>query len=263
MKPLYWTRIQLGNVPVFPGAVSSGPLIWDQVTDVEVSGQDLEDMFGKAERKAKAVKEEVTKKPDKVAKIIDGKKSQNLGIFLRSNKIDAELIKQILFECDTSLEVETLIQLQSLKASPEDELPLLQDHVRTKPDVPLDTPDQFLLELSRIHMLDERLSCLLFQSTFSTACEDISVRIDYVRSSSRFLMENKDLRNVLGVILGKIINVYSVFFLTFLILACGNYLNGGNKQRGQADGFAIDILPKLKDVKTKDNFSNLLSFIVK
>merc|ERR1719232_2484738 len=114
MKPLYWTRIQLGNVPVFPGAVSSGPLIWDQV-----SGQDLEDMFGKAERKAKAVKEEVTKKPNKVAKIIDGKKSQNLGIFLRSNKIDAELIKQILFECDTSLEVETLIQLQSLKASPE------------------------------------------------------------------------------------------------------------------------------------------------
>ena len=207
MKPLYWTRIQLGNVPVFPGAVSSGPLIWDQVTDVEVSGQDLEDMFGKAERKAKAVKEEVTKKPDKVAKIIDGKKSQNLGIFLRSNKIDSELIKQILFECDTSLEVETLIQLQSLKASPEDELPLLQDHVRTKPDVPLDTPDQFLLELSRIHMLDERLSCLLFQSTFSTACEDISVRIDYVRSSSRFLMENKDLRNVLGVILGKIIYV--------------------------------------------------------
>jgi formin 2 len=43
-----------------------------------------------------------------------------------------------------------------------------------------------------------------------------------------------------------------------VILACGNYMNGGNVQRGQADGFAIDILPKLKDVKSKDNSITLL-----
>ena len=29
-------------------------------------------------------------------------------------------------------------------------------------------------------------------------------------------------------------------------------------QRGQADGFAIDILPNLKDVKSKDNSLTLL-----
>lgn len=46
-------------------------------------------------------------------------------------------------------------------------------------------------------------------------------------------------------------------------LACGNYLNGGNNQRGQADGFNIEILSKLKDVKTKDNFSNLLKYVVR
>ena len=40
-------------------------------------------------------------------------------------------------------------------------------------------------------------------------------------------------------------------------------MNGGNKQRGQADGFAIDILPKVKDVKTKDNSDNLLGFVVR
>jgi hypothetical protein len=43
-----------------------------------------------------------------------------------------------------------------------------------------------------------------------------------------------------------------------IILACGNYMNGGNMQRGQADGFAIDILSKLKDVKSKDNSLTLL-----
>ncbi|TSS85083.1 Formin-2 [Bagarius yarrelli] len=37
-----------------------------------------------------------------------------------------------------------------------------------------------------------------------------------------------------------------------LILAFGNFMNGGNRSRGQADGFTLDVLPKLKDVKSRD-----------
>lgn len=40
-------------------------------------------------------------------------------------------------------------------------------------------------------------------------------------------------------------------------------MNGGNIARGQADGFELDILPKLKDVKCKDNSTNLLHYLVK
>ena len=47
-----------------------------------------------------------------------------------------------------------------------------------------------------------------------------------------------------------------------LVLAFGNYMNGGNVSRGQADGFELDILPKLKDVKCKSNSSNLLHYLV-
>lgn len=36
-----------------------------------------------------------------------------------------------------------------------------------------------------------------------------------------------------------------------LVLAFGNYMNGGNRTRGQADGFGLEILPKLKDVKSR------------
>lgn len=54
-----------------------------------------------------------------------------------------------------------------------------------------------------------------------------------------------------------------------LILAFGNYMNGGNRTRGQADGFGLEILPKLKDVKSrvstlfliKDNFSQVIIFL--
>lgn len=34
-----------------------------------------------------------------------------------------------------------------------------------------------------------------------------------------------------------------------LVLAFGNYMNGGT-QRGQADGFDLEVLAKLKDVKS-------------
>ncbi|XP_054885627.1 formin-2 isoform X2 [Poeciliopsis prolifica] len=47
-----------------------------------------------------------------------------------------------------------------------------------------------------------------------------------------------------------------------LVLAFGNFMNGGNRSRGQADGFTLDILPKLKDVKSCDNSTSLLSYIV-
>nr|XP_046207878.1 formin-2-like [Oncorhynchus gorbuscha] len=47
-----------------------------------------------------------------------------------------------------------------------------------------------------------------------------------------------------------------------LILAFGNFMNGGNRSRGQADGFTLDILPKLKDIESSDNCQSLLSYIV-
>jgi hypothetical protein len=42
----------------------------------------------------------------------------------------------------------------------------------------------------------------------------------------------------------------------------GNYLNGGSRTRGQADGFGIDILPKLGDLKARDGSQTLLHFVV-
>lgn len=40
-------------------------------------------------------------------------------------------------------------------------------------------------------------------------------------------------------------------------------MNGGSCQRGQADGFSIDILPKIKDVKSKVPNLTLISYVEK
>ncbi len=39
-------------------------------------------------------------------------------------------------------------------------------------------------------------------------------------------------------------------------------MNGGNVTRGQADGFGLEILSKLKDVKSKDAKITLLHNVV-
>merc|ERR1719315_634605 len=74
MKPLYWSRIQIPNVPGVSGI--QGPLLWDQLDDVDIEGHVLEDLFGKAAPKPKEKKEE---KPEvekiRLVKLIDGKKS--------------------------------------------------------------------------------------------------------------------------------------------------------------------------------------------
>jgi len=45
------------------------------------------------------------------------------------------------------------------------------------------------------------------------------------------------------------------------VLAVGNYLNGGTA-RGQAYGFKLEALKKLRDTKTADNQSTLLHYLV-
>jgi hypothetical protein len=40
-------------------------------------------------------------------------------------------------------------------------------------------------------------------------------------------------------------------------------MNGGNRTRGQADGFGLEILARLRDVKSKDSSVTLLHFIVR
>lgn len=47
-----------------------------------------------------------------------------------------------------------------------------------------------------------------------------------------------------------------------IILTLGNYMNGGNMMRGQADGFGLEILGKLKDVKSNVPGVTLLHYVV-
>lgn len=64
--------------------------------------------------------------------------------------------------------------------------------------------------------------------------------------------------NKLALIFQALLDMKTVKEILGLILAFGNYMNGGNRTRGQADGFGLEILPKLKDVKSRVSNSSFL-----
>ncbi|KAK0151790.1 Formin-2 [Merluccius polli] len=105
-----------------------------------------------------------------------------------------------------------------------------KDHAK-----PLDKPEQFLHQLSQIPNFHERVFCILFQSSFTECISSILRKLDIMQRVCKTLQSGEGVMNVLG-----------------LILAFGNFMNGGNRTRGQADGFNLDILPKIKDVKSVD-----------
>ena len=85
----------------------------------------------------------------------------------------------------------------------------------------------------------------MFQATFAEDIGSIRDRIKMIQTTISMLMTSSSIKKIFG-----------------LILALGNYMNGGNRTRGQADGFGLEILPKLKDVKSKESNFTLLHFIV-
>lgn len=118
--------------------------------------------------------------------------------------------------------------------------------MKTNPETPLDKPEQFLLELSEIPNFADRIACFMFQSEYEDSVNTIDSKLNNIKSTCEMLLSAESVKSLMAI-----------------ILALGNYMNGGNLTRGQADGFGIEILSKLKDVKSKDSSVTLLHFIVR
>ncbi|KAM4013257.1 formin-1 isoform 3-T6 [Anomaloglossus baeobatrachus] len=247
MKPLYWTRIQLKTN-------SANPSLWDSLKEPEIADiKEFEDLFCKAsvQQKKKPLSETYEKKTKakKIIKLLDGKRSQAVGILISSLHLDMKDIQQAILNVDDSVvDLETLEALYENRAQKE-ELETIKKHYETSTAENvklLDKPEQFLYELSQIPNFTERAKCIIFQSLFAEGIGSVHRKIDIVTQICTSLLEITSVKDIMG-----------------LILAFGNYMNGGNRTRGQADGFGLEILPKLKDVKSRDNGVSLVDYVVR
>ncbi|KAM9435297.1 formin [Clarias gariepinus] len=245
MKPLYWTRIQIQD--------SRKDTLWSLLKEPDiVNTNEFAEMFAKMaspiKRKPLSEAYNKTAKGKKIIKVLDSKRSQAVGILISSLHLEMKDIQKAILMMDNSVvDLDAIEALYENSAQPE-ELAKIRKHYETSDEEHvrlLDKPEQFLYELSLIPQFSLRARCILLQSTFTDAVASIQRKTNIVLQVSKGLLERESVRDVLG-----------------LVLAFGNYMNGGSRHRGQADGFDLEILPKLKDVKSRDNCISLVDYVV-
>ncbi|XP_061098613.1 formin-like [Conger conger] len=244
MKPLYWTRIQVQE--------NNCTNLWGSLEEPEIlNPQEFEELFSKATpqptKKPLCDAYEKKARAKQIIKLLDGKRSQAVGILISSLHLDMKDIHQALMTVDNSVvDLETIEALYENRAQ-NDELETIKKHYETSKDDKmklLDKPEQFLYELAQIPDFSDRAHCLIFQATFSDGVSSVCRKVEIISDVCKCLLNKVSVRDVMG-----------------LVLAFGNYMNGGNRTRGQADGFSLEILPKLKDVKSRDNQISLVDYV--
>ncbi|KAG7466373.1 hypothetical protein MATL_G00163900 [Megalops atlanticus] len=245
MKPLYWTRIQIQD--------NNNNTLWGSLEEPDiVNTKEFEDLFSKAtpQPKKKPLSDTYEKKAKakKIIKLLDGKRSQAVGILISSLHLEMKDIQQAVLTVDNSVvDLETIEALYENRAQ-NDELEKIKKHYENSKEDEvklLDKPEQFLYELSQIPDFSGRAHCIIFQSVFFDGMSSVRRKVEIISRVCKGLLERSSVRDVMG-----------------LVLAFGNYMNGGNRTRGQADGFGLEILPKLKDVKSRDNRISLVDYVV-
>lgn len=241
MIHLYWKRI------IVPETEQKS--YWATIDETQLNMDEFTERFARQviSKQSKAANK-ATKKP-KFIKVLDNKRSQSVGIFAQSlnrTRVDSKTIEAAIYNWDTaSVGLDLMQQMLEQKATNK-ELQLIKEAHTAQPDLPLDGPEEFLLQLSQVSCAAERISCLLFCTEFDECSQQIEQKIGTVQTLCEFLMASDSLKVLFSI-----------------ILTLGNYMNGGNSLRGQADGFGLDVLSKLNDVKSKDKKITLLHYIVK
>ena len=215
MRPLYWTRIQVPSSHL----VDKNQDLWEDLEETPIEVEEFDNLFSRPQVKPKAKKEDKkVENPTKitVAKLLDPKRSQNVGIFIKSKHLEIHELENCIYHFDNSvIDFETLGQVKANQATP-DEIMIIKNHIENSTDIPLDGPEQFLLDLSGISNFNERLECFMFQTRFSDCLNEIENRLHNIKHVCDMLISSQAMKQVFSV-----------------VLSCGNYMNGGNLQRGE------------------------------
>ena len=94
---------------------------------------------------------------------------------MKSSKLCLQGVEEIVYRLNYTGDLESLVTLRSFQAT-EEELGMLEHHTTTQADQPLDLPDQFLLQISKLNSLDSRLACLQFKMGFSDKVDEVEVK---------------------------------------------------------------------------------------
>ena len=224
LKQLQWQRVLL-----MPESSPDRPnLIWNNVKESKLDIDEVVSLF--AIKKKEQPKE---KKPKiEIKKFLDPKRTQEVSI-IYSKLPSPEEVGKALITLDQSLlnsdQVDGLLKILITKEE-------LQMYKSMGEDGNWDKCEKYLVEINDIPNHQIKLKIWSLTNTFEEKIPGLTESLEYMISACDEIKNNKYFSLILSIILGL-----------------GNILNGGSN-RGQADGFSMDLLNKLPGIK--DNLGN-------
>jgi hypothetical protein len=233
MKQMNWTKVGNNKIP---------DTYWEKLNDelIRLDLDLLEEMFAakEIEKKDTPIIAKKTKQT-----LIDAKRANNLAITLsRFKDVTYPKIRESILKFDESvINAENATALLEYIPTKE-EITVLNEY--KGPTEELGTAERFLLEMLKVPNYEERLRSIQYKLTFDEQVQYLQPDIQAVLFASKQVRSSNKFKKILEI-----------------ILAIGNYLNGGGF-RGGAFGFTMDTLNKLKDTKSVDNKKTLIHYII-
>ena len=236
MKSLFWEVIPAKDIK---------DTLWDKLDDtkIKISLDKFEEKFSQVKKEPKKVVAE-KKTPAKKEKktFLEPDRTRMMSIVLNKIRIDTLELSDAIEKYDLKIltpEVCTLL----LPILPNDaevkEVSAFQGDIMEE----LAPCDQFVLIISGIAAYKERIKTIIFKYNYLNDYMVIKEEIDRIFNVYKFMKEDKKLQRLFEI-----------------ILALGNYMNGGSF-RGGAYGFTLNSLTKFAD--TKSSGINFIDYIVK
>jgi len=173
--------------------------------------------------------------------LVDAKRAYNVAISLSRFKMSYEELRDAVMNFnDNVLSLEMIDVLCEILPQPE-EMKLVKSYTGNIDR--LGDVEKFFLTMA-VPSLASRLKSFVFLLSFSQLASSIEDAIEIVSTANNNISYSTEIRTLLGI-----------------LLRLGNYLNAQNKLP-QVYGFQLSTLSKIRGVKTIDNKSTLLHYVV-
>uniref|UniRef100_A0A8C2ETR2 Diaphanous related formin 1 n=1 Tax=Cyprinus carpio TaxID=7962 RepID=A0A8C2ETR2_CYPCA len=225
-------RANWSKVCMFPHVCTSYKCQYIFLISITISKKDQEASEDKKNAQKKKVKE---------LKVLDSKTSQNLSIFLGSNRMPYEEMKNVILEVNEKVLTENMVQ-SLLKLLPEQEQMNTLSEMKDEYEE-LAESEQFGVVISSVKRLKPRLTSILFRLQFEEQVNNVKPDVVAVTAACEELRKSESFAKLLE-----------------MTLLLGNFMNAGSRN-AKAFGFSISYLCKLRDTKSADQKQTLLHFL--
>lgn len=244
LKHLDWSRIILKD-----GSQSSLTTVWHTMAEPKIDVEELEKLFRCFGGVGCNLYDDIVcrrgKTKHQYVTILTSDQSRRLVSTMKILPCELPNVVEGITSMDYQIvQSDRFVELVEILATC-NEIDKIVYHVKRKGAANIDHPEFLIAEISKVDHFKDRLEFMRFKKKVQWHLFEIDQQLRELHTACDEISNSMPLKNLMET-----------------ILAVGNYMNGGTEE-GQADGFTIATINKLKEIQDHDSKTNLLEFVLK